>query len=59
MSEYAIYKGDEFLDLGTVEELSKKFNVKKETISFWASPSNLKRVGNNGKVAVKLDERSG
>lgn len=48
--------GDEFLDIGTVEELAKKFNVKKETITYWASPANVKRAGKNGKVAVKLDE---
>lgn len=41
--------GDEFLDIGTAEELAKKYNVRKETITFWASPANLKRVGNNGK----------
>lgn len=55
-SIYAIYKGDEFLDLGTVEEMAKKFNVRKQTITFWASPANTKRVGKNGKVAVRIDD---
>lgn len=48
--------GDEFLDIGTAEELAKKYNVRKETITFWSSPANKKRVGKNGKVAVRLDE---
>lgn len=56
-SVYAIYKGDEFLDLGTTEEMAKKFNVKKETITFWASPAHKKRVKNKGKVAVRIDDK--
>ena len=48
--------GDEFLDIGTAEELAKKYNVRKETITFWSSDANKKRVGKNGKVAVRLDE---
>lgn len=27
MNTYAIYKGDEFIDLGTIKELSKKHNI--------------------------------
>ena len=50
--------GDKFLDIGTAEELAKKYNVRKETITFWSSPANKKRVGKNGKVAVRLDEWS-
>lgn len=30
--------GDKFLDMGTAEELAKKFNVKRKTVYFWASP---------------------
>ena len=37
-SIYAIYQGDKFLDLGTVKELAKKFNVIENTIYYWASP---------------------
>ena len=48
--------GDEFLDIGTVEELAKKYNVRKETITFWASPANKRRVKNKGKVAVRIDD---
>lgn len=55
-TEYAVYKGEEFLDIGTAKELAEKFNVKEDTIYYWASPANKKRVGKNGKVAVKLNE---
>ena len=47
---YAIYRGDKFLDLGSLEELGKKFNVKPNTIYFYSTPTYRKRTkpdGNN------------
>ena len=41
---YAIYKGDVFIDLGTKYELAEKMQVKPDTITFWASTENLKRI---------------
>lgn len=32
--EYALYKGDELLDMGTLDYLSKKFNIKKNRYYF-------------------------
>ena len=55
-AEYAVYKGEEFLDIGTARELAEKFNVKEDTVYYWATNTNKKRVGKNGKVAVKLNE---
>jgi hypothetical protein len=34
MKEYAVYKGEEILGIGTVDELAKKLNVKRKTIFF-------------------------
>lgn len=36
--------------------MAKKFNVRKETITFWSSPANKRRVKNKGKVAVRIDD---
>lgn len=43
MKTYALYKGDEFLAIGTVEELAKMRGVKPQTILFMASKSHKKR----------------
>ena len=43
IKEYALYKGDKFIDIGTKEYLAKLLNVRKETIEFYASPTQLKR----------------
>lgn len=53
---YALYKGDEFLEIGTYEELAKYLGVSKRTIQFYLSPSNKKRDKGNKYVVVKLEE---
>lgn len=55
--EYAIYKGDKFIDLGTREYLAKRFGVTEKYISFLASPTARKRgkkEDSNKLIAVKL-----
>ena len=54
--EYALYKGDKFIDIGTKEYLAKKLNVRKETIEFYASPAQLKRHKDNCYVVVRIDD---
>lgn len=62
MVEYAVYKGDELLFLGTVKEIAKEFNVKSDTVWYWASSVNKRRLasrrgGNSkGKLAVKVEK---
>ena len=56
MNIYALYHGDQFIDLGTKEYLAKLLNVKVETILFYSSPTYLKRTDGNGWVVVKVEE---
>ena len=58
MKEYAIYKGDEFLAIGTAKELAEKFNVRPQTISYWSTPSYQKKgTGERGrKIAIPLED---
>ena len=34
---YALYKGDEFIDLGTIEEIAGRVGIKKRTLYFYRS----------------------
>lgn len=53
---YALYKGDNLIDTGTVYQLAKRRNVKVETIQFYGSPTYQKRVkGGNGLCLVKIE----
>lgn len=56
IKEYALYKGDKFIDIGTKEYLAKLLNVRKETIEFYASPTQLKRNKDNCYVVVRIDD---
>ena len=53
---YALYKGDEFIDIGTKEEIAEKMGWKKTTISFYHSPANIKRSKGNRYLIVNAGE---
>lgn len=59
MKEYAIYKGEECLAIGTIKELAKKLKVKERTIYFYTTPTYKKRVKDlnwkNYKTIVRID----
>lgn len=53
--EYALYKGEELLGMGTIRELAKKFNVKITTLYYYRTPTYLKRTSNeHGRRLVEL-----
>lgn len=47
MREYALYKGDECLAIGTIKEIAEKMNVKPKTISFYKTPVYKRRCKNS------------
>lgn len=56
--EYALYKGDELIQIGTIKELAKAQNVTEHTIKYYSYPCYLKRIKNSKKrkVVVPLDD---
>lgn len=58
-SEYALYKGDELLIIGTIEEIASRFKVKPATIKFYGSPAYQRRTGkkeSGRRALVRLDD---
>lgn len=56
MKEYALYKGDELLDIGTLKYLSEKFKIKIKTLLFYQTPTQKKRTSENeGRRLVRLE----
>lgn len=55
---YALYHGDDFIDLGSKEYLSSLLNVNKRTIDFYMSPTYKKRTNYNSYVVIKIKDRS-
>lgn len=54
VKEYALYKDDEFIDLGTIERLAKRLNVKENTIRFYSYPAYQKRTNGHGYVLIEI-----
>ena len=56
--EYALYHGEEFIDIGTIEYLAKLLNVKKRTIYFYSTPAYKKRVPDESKryIVILLED---
>ena len=58
--EYALYKGEVCLAIGTADEIAEQLKVKKETIWFYLTPSYYKRRKNSKKgdyrILIKLDD---
>ncbi|MBC1851187.1 hypothetical protein [Listeria seeligeri] len=56
MTEYALYKGDDLLLIGTLTELAEFKNVTRDTILFYMSSSYKKRIGDNGLCVIKIED---
>lgn len=54
--EYAIYKGDEFIMIGTARECAERIGVKPDSIRFYSSPVYRRRMRENGILALALDD---
>ena len=54
--DYAIYKGDEFVDVGTIRELCQRLNMPERTLRWHASKCNKRRAHKNGMILVRLED---
>lgn len=55
--EYAIYKGNNLIFMGTIEECMKHFNVERKTVYFWSSPANKKRADTGERAGRKARKK--
>lgn len=54
MDEYAIYKGEELLMIGTIEEIAKARGVKPASIRFYTFPAYQKRIAKRKKMKNEI-----
>ncbi len=54
--EFALYRGDEFIDIGTKHELSERYGLTIATIEWLSSPSGMARTNGKGWVIVRFDD---
>jgi hypothetical protein len=57
MKEYALYKGEKCLAIGTIKEIAIQMKVKAKTISFYKTPTYKKRCKGSFKrlTLIELD----
>lgn len=57
MKEYALYKGEKCLAIGTIKEIATQMNVKIKTIRFYKTPTYKKRTKGSFKrlTLIELD----
>ena len=53
---YAVYKADEFIDIGTKEYLAKKLNVDEKTIGYYSTPAYQRRHNYKGWVVIRIKD---
>lgn len=60
MKEYALYKGDECLSIGTIKEIAQDLKVSKETVRFYGTDTYKNRLSKrkvkNARELVELEE---
>lgn len=54
MYEYAIYKGDDLIIIGTKQECADELDVKPDTINFYCTPTYHNRVKKRGSEATAV-----
>lgn len=54
--EYAVYKGDEFVDIGKRKELCAKLGIKESTFIWYSTPTYVNKRYKNGILIVKLED---
>lgn len=56
-TDYALYRGDTFIDIGEKEELKKRYEITEENWSFSASPTARKRAASRANSKALIIER--
>lgn len=55
--EYALFKGENILAIGTRKEIAKKLNISKDTVDSYGSPKHLQRAkSDNVRVLVAIND---
>jgi hypothetical protein len=57
MTEYAVYKGDELIIIGTLKECAERLNISEQLVKYYSYPPQKKRSDGKDKILVeRLDD---
>lgn len=52
--EYALYKGEELITMGTKREIAEQLGVSPSTVGYYGTPVYARRTSDNGRRLVEL-----
>lgn len=52
---YSLYKGDEEIAFGTLEEIASKLKIKVDSVKFYLTPTWINRTSGNARRLVKVE----
>lgn len=52
--EYALYKGEEMIAMGTKREIAEQLGVSASTVGYYGTPVYARRTSENGRRLVEL-----
>lgn len=55
MKEYALYKGEECLAIGTIKEIAEKLKIKEDTVKFYGMKSYKERTTEKNRRLIVLE----
>lgn len=53
--EYALYKGDTFLAMGTIKEIAEKMGKTENALRFYHTPAYKRRNYKNGYILINVE----
>lgn len=56
MKDYALYKGEECLAIGTISEIAEQMEVSETSIRFYLTEGHKKRSGENARVLIEIED---
>jgi len=54
--QYALYKGDKFITIGSIPEMAEELNLNQRTLRWYNSPASRKLNKGNAKILIKIDK---
>lgn len=54
VKEYALYKGEELLAMGTKREIAQQLGVSASTVGYYGTPVYARRTSDNGRRLVEI-----
>lgn len=56
LNEYAMYKGDELLSVGTISEIASELFLTEKTVRYYGTPRHIQNRHKTRKVLIKLED---